>query len=113
MLNTIIHDPLGLDTGIKITHVRSLLDRDGDKIMIYGRMSGDRVVGLDVEPDLQCDIINQKGQICMSACSDHHGVFGVTKRVTFKVQIESVSKYMDWDDISKISLYVIFRRASR
>ena len=112
MPNTIIQDPLGLNTGIKVTNVRSVLDRDEDSIMICGRMSGDRIVGLDSEPDLQCDIVNQKDQICLSACSVHQGVFAVTRKVTFTLQIRSVSKYIDWDDIARLELYVIFHNSN-
>lgn len=65
MINTTIYDPLGLDTGIKITNVRSVLDKEGDRIIITGRMTSDRIIGLDVEPDLQCEVFNQKDQICL------------------------------------------------
>lgn len=113
MPNTIIDDPLGLDSGIKVTKVRCVLDRDRDRIMITGRMSGDRIVGLDLEPDIQCDIINKKDQICLSACSVHQGVFAVTRKVTFTVQIEEVSRVIgDWDEIDRIKLYVIFRSSN-
>lgn len=110
MPNATVHDPLGIDTGIKISNLRSVLDRKGDRIVITGRMTGDRIVGIDVEPDLQCDIINQQDQICMSVCSTHQGVFAITRKVTFTVQVEEVSRYIEWDDIARISLYVIFRR---
>ena len=107
---TIIHDPLGFDTGIKVTNVRSVMDRERDYILIQGRMSGDHVVGPELEPDLQCDIVNRKEQICLSASSVHQGVYSVTKKATFTLQIEEVSRSIDWDDIARLDLYVIFRR---
>lgn len=110
MPDTIIHDPLGLNSGIKVTNVRSVLDREGDRIMITGRMTSDRIIGIDIEPELQCDVFNQKDQVCLSACSVHQGVFAVTRKVTFSIQVEEVSRYMKWDDIERISLYVIFRK---
>lgn len=113
MINTTIYDPLGLDTGIKVTNVRSVLDKEGDRIIITGRMTSDRIIGLDVEPDLQCDVFNQKDQICLSACSVHQGVFAVTRKVSFTIQVEEVSRYIEWDDIAKINLYVIFQRPYR
>ena len=110
MIPTIIHDPLGLDSGIKVSSVRSSLDRNRDCILIRGHLSGDRMVGPDLEPDLQCDVINKKDQICLSGSSTHQGVYSVTKKVTFTLKIEAVSQSIDWDDIAKISLYVIFRK---
>ena len=110
MLPTIIHDSLGCDTGIKVTNVRSVLDKERDSIFISGRMSGDHVVGPDLEPDLQCDIVNKEDQICCSAVSTHQGVYSVTKRVTFTLQVDAVSESIRWDDIARINLYVIFRR---
>ena len=111
MLPTIIQDPLGLETGIKITNVRSVLDRDCDRILISGRMYSDRIVGLDIEPDLQCEIVNAKDQICLSVCSVHQGVFSVTRNVMFTLLIEEVSRSIDWEDIERINLYAIFRSA--
>lgn len=113
MPNPIVFAPLGLCTGIKVTNVRSVLDREGDRIMITGRMASDRVVGLDVEPDLQCDALNREDEICLASCSVHQGVFAVTKKVTFMIRVEEVSSYIEWDDIEKISLYVIIRRQCR
>lgn len=108
MIPTIIHDPLGLDSGIKVSSVRSSLDRERDCILIRGHLSGSHMVGPDLEPDLQCDVINKKDQICLSGSSTHQGVYSVTKKVTFTLKIEAVSQSIDWDDIERISLYVIF-----
>lgn len=110
MIPTIIHDPLGLESGIKISGVRSSLDREHDCILIIGHLSGDRMIGPDLEPDLQCDVINKNEQICISGTSNHQGVYSVTKKVTFTLKIEAVSQSIDWNDIAKISLYVIFRK---
>ena len=110
MPSTIIHDPLGLITGIKVTNVRSVMDRERDCILIQGRMSGDHVVGSELEPDVQCDIVNRDEQICLSASSVHQGVYSVTKKVTFTLQIEEVSRDINWDDITRLDLYVIFRK---
>ena len=113
MSKTIIDDPLGIDSVIRIKNVRCLLDRDGDRIMITGRMSGDRIAGLfNAEPDIQCEIVDQKDQICLSACSVHDGIFSYSGRAAFTVLIESVSRSVAWDSIETIRLYLIYRRSS-
>lgn len=112
VLPTIIHDSLGFDTGIKVTDVRSVLDRIRDCILIRGHMSsGEHVAVPDLEPDIQCDIVNQEEQVCLSAISVHQGIYSVTKRVTFTLKVENVSQSIDWDDITKIHLYVIFHKS--
>ena len=111
MPHTSIDDPLGLDSGIRVTNVRCVLDRDNDRILISGRMSGNRILGLDIEPDLQCDIL-KNDQVCLSACSVHQGVFAITRRVTFTTKIEAVSERVAWNEINEIFLYVIFRRSN-
>lgn len=73
--------------------------------------SGEHVAVPDLEPDIQCDIVNQEEQVCLSAISVHQGIYSVTKRVTFTLKVENVSQSIDWDDITKIHLYVIFHKS--
>lgn len=110
MLLTIIKDPDGMETGIKITNVSSVLNKDGDRIEISGRMSGIPVVGPGFEPDIECELLNHEAQICHSATSVHQGVYYVTKQVTFTLKIEDISQSIGWDNLGEINLYVIFRR---
>lgn len=110
MLPTIIKDSLGLETGIKVTHVRSVFEKDKDRLLISGRIMGDRVAMPGFEPDIQCDVINREGQVCITSCSTHSGVFFVTKQASFSLQINGISQAVPWQDIARIELYVIFRK---
>lgn len=107
---TIIQDPMGFETGIKVTNIRSVLDREKDTIVIRGRMTGWQVVGPDLEPEIQCDLVNKKEQISLTAVSTHQGVFSVTRKVSFTIELENISQHIEIDEIKRIDLYVIFRR---
>lgn len=107
---TIIQDPMGFETGIKVTNIRSVLDREKATIVIKGRLTGGQVVGPDFEPEIQCDVVNKDEQICLTSVSTHQGVFSVTRKVSFTIELKNISQHIEIDDIKKIDLYVIFRR---
>ena len=106
-----VQDSLGFDTGVKVTDVYCRIDREADCIHIYGHMLSEaHVVSPDLEPDLQCDVLNSRDQVCCSAVSAHNGVYSVTRKVTFELLIRFVSQSVGWENIAKITLYVIFHR---
>ena len=65
-MNAKVEDPMGLETGIRIDMVRTVLDKTKGNIIIHGRMTActRSVVSLDVEPDVECAIIDRDGLRC-------------------------------------------------
>ena len=108
-----IEDRLGLKSGIEVSKVWSSLNKKSDSISIIGLMSSkDHIVCSLLEPDLQCNIKNNDGEICFSEVSKHEGIYSESKKVTFTLKIESVSRKIGWDNIAEIELFVIFRNRS-
>ena len=54
-MNAKVEDPMGLETGIRIDMVRTVLDKTKGNIIIHGRMTActRSVVSPDVEPDVR------------------------------------------------------------
>ena len=66
-MNAKVEDPMGLETGIRIDMVRTVLDKTKGNIIIHGRMTActRSVVSPDVEPDVECAIIDGDGCVAM------------------------------------------------
>ena len=108
-----IEDALGLRTGVCIKQVRVLVDRECDCIRITGRLEmNDNAYPISpgFEPEVQADLLNNEDQVCFGAASTHDGCLKASKRVSFRLKLENVSKAIPYSSIEEIHLYLIFIR---
>ena len=110
-----IEDTLGLKTGIGIDNARVQVDRENDCITITGRMvaGAKDYISFEFEPEIEADLLNSENQVCLSATSFHEGCFVASQKISFKLRLSHVSKYISWTEIKKIEVFVIFKRQSR
>ena len=104
-----IIDMLGVESGIQISNVKSLIEQGNNRIIIRGTMTADtKLILHGVEPEIMCDIFDVYGRIIMCKEGVHHGLISVSRRTTFEVDIRDIDSEISWDDISEIQLSVIF-----
>ena len=118
-MNAKVEDPMGLETGIRIDMVRTVLDKTKGNIIIHGRMTActRSVVSLDVEPDVECAIIDRDGCVAIVSLSRHNGCFWINRQAMFTIRqamftirVEDVPGAISWDDISELQLRLIYHR---
>ena len=86
-MNAKVEDPMGLETGIRIDMVRTVLDKTKGNIIIHGRMTAcTRSV---VSPDVD---------------------FWINRQAMFTIRVEDVPGAISWDDISELQLRLIYHR---
>ena len=92
-MNAKVEDPMGLETGIRIDMVRTVLDKTKGNIIIHGRMTActRSVVSPDVEPDVECAIIDRENCIAVVSLSHHNGCFWINRQAMFTIRVEDVS----------------------
>ena len=100
-MNAKVEDPMGLETGIRIDMVRTVLDKTKGNIIIHGRMTActRSVVSPDVEPDVECAIIDRDGCVAIVSLSHHNGCFWINRQAMFTIRVEDVPGAISWDDI--------------
>ena len=111
-MNAKVEDPMGLETGIRIDMVRTVLDKTKGNIIIHGRMTActRSVVSPDVEPDVECAIIDKDGCVAIVSLSYHNGCFWINRQAMFTIRVEDVPGAISWDDISELQLRLIYHR---
>ena len=111
-MNAKVEDPMGLETGIRIDMVRTVLDKTKGNIIIHGRMTActRSVVSPDVEPDVECAIIDGDGCVAIVSLSHHNGCFWINRQAMFTIRLEDVPGAISWDDISELQLRLIYHR---
>ena len=68
------------------------------------------VVSPDVEPDVECAIIDRDGCVAIVSLSHHNGCFGINRQAMFTIRVEDVPGAISWDDISELQLRLIYHR---
>ena len=111
-MNAKVEDPMGLETGIRIDMVRTVLDKTKGNIISHGRMTActRSVVSPDVEPDVECAIIDRDGCVAIVSLSHHNGCFWINRQAMFTIRVEDVPGAISWDDISELQLRLIYHR---
>ena len=111
-MNAKVEDPMGLETGIRIDMVRTVLDKTKGNIIIHGRMIActRSVISPDVEPDVECAIIDRDGCVAIVSLSKHSGCFWINRQAMFTICVEDVPGDIAWDDISELQLRLIYHR---
>ena len=105
-MNAKVEDPMGLEAGIRIDMVRTVLDKTKGNIIIHGRMTActRSVVSPDVEPDVECACV------AIVSLSRHNGCFWINRQAMFTIRVEDVPGAISWDDISELQLRLIYHR---
>lgn len=111
-MNAKVEDPMGLETGVRIDMVRTVLDKARGSINIHGRMTACTRAALssDMEPDVECAIIDRDGCIASVVLSVHNGCFLINRQALFTICVEDVPSEISWDEISELQLRVIYHR---
>lgn len=105
-----IIDMLGVESGIQIGNVNSLIEQGNNRVIIRGIMSANNKMLLyGVEPEIMCDVLDNCGRIIMCKEGIHHGLISISGKATFEVDIREIDSEVSWDDISEIQLSVIFK----
>jgi hypothetical protein len=109
-MNAVIEDPMGLETGVRIDMVKTVMDRKEDRIVIHGRMAAcTRAPALqDVEPEVECAIMDENGSVAGIALSRHNGCFWTNRQALWSIEIEDVDENILWDEISMLHLRLIY-----
>ena len=111
-MNAKVEDPMGLETGIRIDMVRTVLDKTKGNIIINGRMIActRSVISPDVEPDVECAIIDRDGCVAIVSLSRHNGCFWINRQAMFTILVEDVLSEISWEEISELQLRLIYHR---
>ena len=114
-MNAVIEDPMGLETGVRIDMVRTVMDRKEDRIVIHGRMAAcTRAPALpDVEPEVECAIMDENGSVAGIALSRHNGCFWMHRQALWSIDIEEIRSKIPWEEISMLQLRLIYCNVSR
>ena len=103
-MNAVIEDPMGLESGIRIDMVKTVTDRKAGRITIRGT---------DIEPEIECAIIDENEAIAEIALSRHNGCFWTNRQALWSIEIEDVDARIPWDEISMLHLRLIYCNADR
>ena len=111
-MNAKVEDPMGLETGIRIDMVRTVLDKAKGSINIHGRMTActRSAISSDMEPDVECAIIDRDDCVASVVLSSHNGCFRINRQAMFSIIVEDVPNEISWDEISELQLRVIYHR---
>ena len=114
-MNAVIEDPLGLESGVRIDMVKTMTDRKEDRIVIHGRMAAcTRAPALpDVEPEVECAIMDENGSVAGIALSRHNGCFWMNRQALWSIDIEKIRSKIPWEKISMLQLRLIYCNVSR
>lgn len=114
-MNAVIEDPLGLESGVRIDMVKTVTDRKEDRIVIHGRMAAcTRAPALpDVEPEVECAIMDENGSVAGIALSRHNGCFWMNRQALWSIDIEEIRSKIPWEKISMLQLRLIYCNVSR
>ena len=111
-MNAIVEDPMGLETGIRIDMVRTVLDKTKGSINIHGRMIActRSAISSDMEPDVECAIIDRDGCVAIVSLSRHNGCFWINRQAMFTILVEDVLSEISWEEISELQLRLVYHR---
>lgn len=111
-MNAKVEDPMGLETGIRIDMVRTVLDKTKGNIHIHGRMTActRSAVSSDMEPDVECAIIDKDECVAAVVLSSHNGCFRINRQAIFTIHVEDVLSEISWEEICELQLRVIYHR---
>ena len=114
-MNAVIEDPMGLESGVRIDMVKTMTDRKEDRIVIHGRMAAcTRAPALpDVEPEVECAIMDENGSVAGIALSRHNGCFWMNRQALWSIDIEEIRSKIPWEKISMLQLRLIYCNVSR
>ena len=114
-MNAVIEDPMGLESGVRIDMVKTVMDRKEDRIVIHGRMAAcTRAPALpDVEPEVECAIRDENGSVAGIALSRHNGCFWMNRQALWSIDIEEIRSKIPWEEISMLQLRLIYCNVSR
>ena len=114
-MNAVIEDPMGLESGVRIDMVKTMTDRKEDRIVIHGRMAAcTRAPALpDVEPEVECAIMDENGSVAGIALSRHNGCFWMNRQALWSIDIEEIRSKIPWEEISMLQLRLIYCNVSR
>lgn len=109
-MNAVIEDPMGLESGIRIDMVKTVTDRKAGRITIRGRMTActKSPAVPDIEPEIECAIIDENEAIAEIALSRHNGCFWTNRQALWSIEIEDVDERISWDEISMLHLRLIY-----
>lgn len=114
-MNAVIEDPMGLESGVRIDMVKTVTDRKEDRIVIHGRMAAcTRAPALpDVEPEVECAIMDENGSVAGIALSRHNGCFWMNRQALWSIDIPEIRSKIPWEEISMLQLRLIYCNVSR
>ena len=114
-MNAVIEDPMGLESGIRIDMVKTVTDRKTGRITIRGRMTActKSPAVPDIEPEIECAIIDENEAIAEIALSRHNGCFWTNRQALWSIEIEDVDERIPWEDISMLHLRLLYCKAER
>ena len=114
-MNAVIEDPMGLESGIRIDMVKTVTDRKGGRITIRGRMTActKSPAVPDIEPEIECAIIDSNEAIAEIALSRHNGCFWTNRQALWSIEIEDIDMKIPWEEISMLHLRLIYCNANR
>jgi hypothetical protein len=106
---------MGLESGVRIDMVKTMTDRKEDRIVIHGRMAAcTRAPALpDVEPEVECAIMDENGSVAGIALSRHNGCFWMNRQALWSIDIEEIRSKIPWEEISMLQLRLIYCNVSR
>ena len=109
-MNAVIEDPMGLESGIRIDMVKTVTDRKAGRITIRGRMTActKSPAVPDIEPEIECAIIDENDAIAEIALSRHNGCFWTNRQALWSIEIEDVDERIPWEEISMLHLRLIY-----
>jgi hypothetical protein len=92
-----------------------MTDRKEDRIVIHGRMAAcTRAPALpDVEPEVECAIMDENGSVAGIALSRHNGCFWMNRQALWSIDIEEIRSKIPWEEISMLQLRLIYCNVSR
>ena len=114
-MNAVIEDPMGLESGVRIDMVKTVMERKEDRIVIHGRMIAcTRAPALpDVEPEVECAIMDENGSVAGIALSRHNGCFWMNRQALWSIDIPEIRSKIPWEEISMLQLRLIYCNVSR
>ena len=109
-MNAVIEDPMGLESGIRIDMVKTVTDRKAGRITIRGRMTActKSPAVPDIEPEIECAIIDENESIAQIPLSRLNGCFWTNRQALWSIEIEDVDERISWDEISMLHLRLIY-----
>ena len=109
-MEDVIEDKLGVKSGVRIESISSVIKREEDRIIIRGNMisNSDIMISPFLEPDVLFNAISKCGKIIYTDVSKHFGLFSISKKASFVIDINNVSEEFNWEDLDYFQLEIIF-----